>query len=169
MLVRLLEDHTIETLLVPSGSLLLLDAVREADTRLAALAAGDTRTRAGHAHEEVHTENTDTGVVLDAEIDVLSDTEAEVAGLGEVAAAELVLLHLETTLNDLLGLGTTDGDVARDLFVTADTEPTQGVAGLAGDRGLTGKLFQHLGRTSQTIARLADRDVDDELVNLELL
>lgn len=105
-----------------------------------------------HADEEVHAVDTDTGVVLDAEIDVLADTEAEVAGLGEVALAELILLDLEATLDDLLGLfsvssvavrpwtdysgakthlGATDGDVDGDLFVTADTEVTDGVAGLA--------------------------------------
>jgi hypothetical protein len=62
---------------------------------------------------------------------VLGDTETEVAGLGEVALAELVLLDLEATLEDLLGLGATDGDVDGDLLVTADTEGTDGVAGLA--------------------------------------
>ena len=165
----LLEDDTVEPLLVPGGGLLLLDAVRETDTRGAALAAGDTRTRAGHAHEEVHTKDTDTGVVLDTQVNVLGDTETKVAGLGEVAAAQLVLLDLETTLDDLLGLGTTDGDVARDLLVTADTETTEGVAGLAGHRGLTGELLEHLGSTGETVTRLTNGDVDDELVNLELL
>ena len=71
------------------------------------------------------------GVVLDTQVDVLGDTETEVAGLGEVALAELVLLDLEATLEDLLSLGTTDGDVDGDLLVTADTEGTDGVTGLA--------------------------------------
>lgn len=101
------------------------------DSALGATAAGDTLTGAGHAAVEVHAVDTDTGVVLDAEIDVLGDTEAEVAGLGEVALAELVLLDLEATLENLLSLGATDGDVNGDLFVTADTEGTDGVTGLA--------------------------------------
>jgi hypothetical protein len=50
-------------------------------------------------------------VVLDAQVDVLADTETEVARLGEVALAELVLLDLQATLEDLLSLGATDGDV----------------------------------------------------------
>lgn len=62
---------------------------------------------------------------------MLADTEAEVAGLGEVALLQLILLDLEATLQDLLGLGSTDGDVDGDLFVTTDTEGTDGVAGLA--------------------------------------
>lgn len=62
---------------------------------------------------------------------MLADTEAEVSGLAEVALAELVLLHLQATLENFLGLGATDGDVHGDLFVTADTEGTNGVTGLA--------------------------------------
>lgn len=128
-----------------------------ADGALSAPALGDTLTGAGpvksvssavlhhatvaaivasirvyaHAAVEVHAVDTDGRVVLDAEIDVLADTEAEVAGLGEVALPQLVLLDLEATLENLLGLGATDGDVDGDLFVTTDTEGTDGVAGLA--------------------------------------
>lgn len=124
-----------------------------ADAALAAAAGADTLTLAGHADVEVHAVDTDGGVVLDTEINVLRDTESEVAGLGEVALAELVLLDLEATLENLLSLesssqsiilpaqfrispklsylGATDGDVDSNLFVTADTEGTDGVAGLA--------------------------------------
>ena len=102
-----------------------------ADSALGVATTRDTLTRAGHAGVEVHAVDTDTGVVLDAEIDVLADAEAEVAGLAEVALAELVLLDLEATLENLLSLGATDGDVDGNLFVTADTEGTDGVAGLA--------------------------------------
>lgn len=84
-----------------------------------------------HAAVEVHAVDTDRWVVLDAQIDVLRDTETEVASLGEVALAELVLLDLEATLDDLLGLWATDGNMNGDLLVTADTEGTDGVAGLA--------------------------------------
>lgn len=38
------------------------------------------------------------GVVLDAQVDVLVDAEAKVARVGEVAADELVLLHLQARL-----------------------------------------------------------------------
>lgn len=116
-----------------------------------------------HADEEVHSVDTNTGIVLDTEIDVLADTESEVTGLREVALAELVLLDLEATLEDLLGLGATDGDVDGDLFVTADTEGTDGVTGLAVDGGLTGQLLENLGGTSESITGLSDGDVQDQL------
>lgn len=84
-----------------------------------------------HADVEVHAVDTDRWVVLDAQVNVLRDTETEVAGLGEVALPQLVLLDLEATLQNLLSLGTTDGNVDGDLFVTTDTEGTDGVTGLA--------------------------------------
>ncbi len=126
-----LSDNTIKALLEPFDSLVTVDAVASANSALAATTAGDTLTRAGHAAVEVHAVDTDRGVVLDTEIDVLVDTEAEVTGLAEVALAELVLLDFEATLENLLGLGAADGDVDSDLFVTTDTECTDGVAGLA--------------------------------------
>lgn len=169
MSFSLLEDDTVEALLEPRSGLLLPDTVGGTDTRLTALAAGNTGTRTSHADEEVHTENTDTRVVLDTQVNVLGDTETEVAGLREVALAELVLLDLQATLENLLSLRATDSDVAGDLLVTTDTETTESVASLASHRGLTGKLLKHLGGTSETVTRLTDRDVDDELVNLKLL
>ena len=84
-----------------------------------------------HAAVEVHTVDTNTGVVLDTQVNVLADTETEVTGLGEVPLSQLVLLDLEATLENLLSLGATDGNVDGDLFVTTDTEGTDGVTGLA--------------------------------------
>lgn len=94
-------------------------------------ALGNALSSAAHADVEVHAVDTDSRVVLDAEIDVLGDTEAEVASLGEVALAQLVLLDLQATLENLLSLGAADSDVNGDLLVTADTEGTDGVASLA--------------------------------------
>lgn len=36
------------------------------------------------------------------------------------------------------------------------------------DGGLTGQLLEHLGGTGQSVTRLADRDVQDELLDAEL-
>jgi len=46
-------------------------------------------------HVEVHAVDSDRGVVLDAQVDVLLDSEAEVAGVREVLAVELILLDLK--------------------------------------------------------------------------
>lgn len=129
-----LSDDGIEARLEPLDGVVTVDAVGGTDSALAAATANDTLTGAGHAAVEVHAVDTNTGVVLDTKVDVLADTESEVAGLAEVALAELVLLDLEATLENLLGLGATDGDVDGDLFVTTDTEGTDGVTGLAWKR-----------------------------------
>ena len=93
------------------------------------LALVNSVTSAGKADEEVHAVNTSGRIVLDTKVDVLRDTEAEVASGGEVALFEFVLLHLKTTLENLHSLLATNSHVHRDLFVTTDTEGTHGVAG----------------------------------------
>lgn len=84
-----------------------------------------------HAAVEIHSVNSDTWVVLDSQIDVFADTETEVTSLGEVTLPQLVFLDLETTLENFLCLWTADGDVNSNLFVTTDTEGSDGVSGLA--------------------------------------
>jgi len=62
---------------------------------------------------------------------MFADTETEVASLREVALSEFVFLDLQSTLQDFLSLWSTDSDVHSDLFVTTDTEGSDGVSGLA--------------------------------------
>ena len=81
-----------------------------------------------HAAVEIHAVDTDRRVVLDAQINVLADTETKVARRREVAFHQLVLLDLQATLEDFFGLGPAHGDVDGDLLVTADTERTDGEA-----------------------------------------
>ena len=101
------QDDTIEALLEPSHGVLLLHPVLRANASLLLLPPCYPCTRPGHDDVEVHTEDTDAGVVPGTKVDVLLDAETEVAGLGEVALAELVLLDLEATLEDLLSLWVT--------------------------------------------------------------
>jgi hypothetical protein len=89
----------------------------------------------------------------------LVDTESEVTSLAEVSLLQLVLLNLQSTLQDLLGLGTSDGDVTGDLLVSSNREGSDGVSGLGGDGRLTGELLQHLGGSGEPVSRLSDSDV----------
>lgn len=123
------QDDTIEPLLEPCHRILLFDTVLEANACLLLPPPGDASTRTAHHNVKVHAKDTNAGVVPRTEIDVLLDTKAKVARLGEVAAAEFVLLDLETTLEDLLRLRPTNGDVHCDFLVTANTERPDGVAG----------------------------------------
>lgn len=47
-----------------------------ADTGVLGLSAGDSVAGSAHDDVEVHTEDADTGVVLDSEVDVLKTTRA---------------------------------------------------------------------------------------------
>lgn len=131
-------------------------------------ATGDTAARALKNNEEIHTIDTDGGIVLDAKIDVLLDTKAKVSSSREVLGVQLVLLNLQAALQDLLGLRATDSAVDGNLFVTTDGEGTNGVAGLGVDGRLASKVLQNLGSTSKTIAGLTNGDVQAELGDLNV-
>jgi hypothetical protein len=145
-----LPHDTLESALVPLDCLLLGDAMTGTNLGLAATTLGDTLARSGpvfslvqipvpqltsieysHAAVEVHSVDTNRRVVLDAEIDVFADAEAEVACLGEVALPQLVFLDLEATLQNFLCFWSPNCDVNSNLLVTTDTEGSDSVAGLA--------------------------------------
>ena len=44
---------------------------------------------------EIHSIDTDAGIVLDAQIDVLLDAEAEISGIGKAVLSQLIFSHLE--------------------------------------------------------------------------
>lgn len=122
------EDDTLVLLLEPLLGIVLLDLVVESDAGLGSSALGDALSGAVEDDVEVHTVDTDGGIVLKTKIDVLVNTEAKVSGGAEVVVKQLKLLDAETLLDELEGLGTTDGGVDGDLLVTADTELSDGVA-----------------------------------------
>merc|ERR1719199_1807720 len=89
------EDDTVVGLLEPRDGVALRQAVRRADGAAGVLALRHAVAAAAEHDEEVHAVDAGGRVVLDPEVDVLVDAEAERAVLGEVVLAELVLLHLE--------------------------------------------------------------------------
>ena len=74
------EDGSLELLPVPVHRIFLSDALLRADRRLAVLPARNSVAWALEDDIDVHTVDTDVPIVLEAEIDVLLDAEAEVAG-----------------------------------------------------------------------------------------
>ena len=100
------------------------------DRTLRDLLLGNTATWSGHLNIEVHTVDTSAWVVLDTEIDVLLETETKVSTLSEVSVLKLLFLNLQTLLEDLLGLLASDGNMARNLIVTANTERSDSVSSL---------------------------------------
>jgi len=75
--------------------------------------------------------------LLNSKINMFLDAKAEVAIVREVLLSQLVLLNLETTLQNLLSLSSPDCAVDGDLLVPPDTERSNGVAGFREDWCLT--------------------------------
>ena len=125
-LLGLVENDAIVLLLEPLHGLLASHLVRVAKSASLGLSLRHATTGASQLHVEIHTEDTGVGVVLDTEINVLLNTETEVARVGEVLLHQLVLLHLQTALQDLQSLLATNGRVDGDLLITTDGEGTDG-------------------------------------------
>ena len=138
------QDNTIEPLLEPSNGILLLYSVLETDTGMLGPPPSYASSWSSHHDVKVHTKDTDTGVISSTEIDVFLDTESKVPSLREIPLSKFVLLDLEATLEDFLSLGATDRDMDGNLFVTTDTERSDGVSGFRCNGCLASELFLHL-------------------------
>ncbi|KAH3662883.1 hypothetical protein OGATHE_004459 [Ogataea polymorpha] len=151
----------------PSNGVLLGALVRNTNLTLSSLSSGNSETSSAHHDVEVHTVNSNTWVVLNTQVDVFLNTETEVTSLGEILFSQLVLLHLQSSLQNLLCLWSSDGDVDSDLFVSSDTKSSNGVSGFALHWGLTRQLLQHFRSSGQSVTRLTNTDVENQLLNLE--
>ena len=131
------EDDAVELGLEPLHGVLLGESVRKSHTASLATPVADVHASPAEDNVEVHPVDPNAGVVLDAQVDVLLDAEAKVSVIGKVLAPQLVLLHLQSSLQDLLSLGSPHCAVDSDLLVPPDTETPDGVAGLGEHRGLS--------------------------------
>src|ERR1700761_3975192 len=92
------QNNTIEALLEPRNSVLLLHAMLESDSRPFAFPPRYPCTRASHNNVEVHAKYTDMRVVSCTEINMLLDSKAKVASLREIALSQFVFLDFEPSL-----------------------------------------------------------------------
>ena len=129
ILLGLVENDTIVLLLEPLHGLLASHLVRVTQSASLGLSLRHATTGASQLHVEIHTEDTGVGVVLDAQINMLLNTKTEVARVGEVLLHQLILLHLQTALQNLQSLLATNGRMDGDLLVTTDGEGTDGETG----------------------------------------
>merc|ERR1719384_1665007 len=168
LLLLAVQDDAVILGLEPLHGVLLGQPVGEADPPSLAAPVTDVHAGPSHHHVEVHAVDTNAGIILDAQVDVLLDTEAEVSVLGEVLSPQLVLLHLQATLENLLSLGAPDSAVDGDLLVPSDTKTTDSVSGFAEHRGLPCQRLKHLARPGQPVSGLSHADVEAELTDLEI-
>ena len=94
-LLLAVEDDAVVRRLEPLHGVFLVEPVWRSHGSGAPLLVAHVHAGATQHHVKVHAVDTDGGIVLDAQVDVLLDTETEVAVVGKVFAAQLVLQDLE--------------------------------------------------------------------------
>ena len=162
------KDNSLEFGLEPLHGILLGHLVLHSNSGLTRTALGHTISWTIENDIEIHSINTSGWIILNTEINVLVDTESKVSRAREVLSQELVFLHLESSLEELKGLLSTDGHAAGNLLITTDTPLTDSVSSLSENWLLSGELFQHLGGLLQTISGLSHADVEHELVHADI-
>merc|ERR1712142_303804 len=156
--MKLLEQDAVVILYKILHCRRLGDSVSLTDTRLTAVAVSDVVPGSRQHDVEIHPVDANAGVVLDPEIDVLRDTEAEVASCGEVALPQLKIFDCQTLFQDLNRLSAAHRAVHRDLFVTPDAERTDGEAGFGEDRCLPSEGLEDVAGTHEAVSALPHTD-----------
>jgi hypothetical protein len=80
---------------------------------------------------KVHSVDTDRRVVLDTQVNVLANAEAEVASLAEIPLAQLIFFDFQSSLQNFLGFWAAYGDMHGDLLIASDTKRSDSVSSLA--------------------------------------
>lgn len=93
---------------------------------------------------EIHTKNTSVRVILDSEVNVFLNTKAEIARVREVSFSKFEFFDFKSFFQDFICLLSSDGHMQSDLFVSLNTERSNGVSSLGGHGGLTSQIFQNL-------------------------
>merc|ERR1740129_1552780 len=104
--------------LEPLHAVLLRQPVVEADLTPLELLVLNAKAWPREVDVEVHAVDARAGVVLNTQIDVFVDAEAEATVLGEVLLPQFVLLDLQALFQDFFCLLATDGHVACDLLIS---------------------------------------------------
>ena len=77
-------DNTFKSIDEPLDGLTLLDTLLNSNNADSSLTSANSDTSAFQDDEDIHTVDTNAGIVLDAEINVFFNTETEVAVVSEV-------------------------------------------------------------------------------------
>lgn len=132
-------------LLEPFHGFLLGDPVAETNAALLPAFVADTVTRSAQDYIEVHAIDSNAWIIFDTKINVFLDPKSKVASVRKVSFAQLILTHLETSLQDFFCLGTSDCAVNSNLLIPPDPKGTDSVTSFGKDWSLTSELLKHFG------------------------
>jgi len=142
-----IEDKSIILLFEELSGFFFGDALSDADSVGASSSLRNSLSGFSEDDIEIHSKNTSVGIVLDTEVNMFLNTEAEIAGVGEVTFSKFEFFDFKSFFQDFFGLVSSDGHMQGDLFISLNSERTDGVAGLGGDGSLSSQIFQHLDNT----------------------
>ena len=113
-------DGSSHLLCEPLLSFIGTDLLEFAESVSGMLSSGDSLASSGQDNIEVHAENTSAHIIFDSEIDMLLNTESEVALIREIIFLELVLLNSQSFLKELFGLFATNCNMHCYLLISLD-------------------------------------------------
>ena len=99
---RSLEQDAVVFLLEPFLWIGFRDFVTESNLRLLSATVSNIESRSSKNNIEIHTVNTNAGIVFDSEIDMFGNSKPEVSSGWEVSLSKLVFFHFQSLLKDLL-------------------------------------------------------------------
>merc|ERR1719354_974547 len=165
----LVKKDTIVFLLEPFHRVGFCDSVFESHSGLLSATVGNVVSRSGKHNIEIHSVDTDAGIVLDAEIDVFSNTETEISSFREVASFQLVLFHFQALFKNFFGLGSPNSAMNCNFLITSDTERSNSESCFGEHWCLTGKCFQNFTSTHQSVTTFTNTDVDAQFLDSDFL
>merc|ERR1712180_465029 len=133
-----LHQNTVILLLKPFHGISLSNSVLEPNSRLLSTTVGDVVTRTSKHNIEIHSIDTNAGIVLYPEINMLSNSESKIPCFGKIATTQFILLHLESLFQNFFCFGSSNSAMDGNLLITTNTKGSYGVAGFGENRCLTG-------------------------------
>jgi hypothetical protein len=93
---------------------------------------------------EIHAKDTSIWIILNAQVNMLSNAKAKASSVREIPLPEFSILHLQSSIQDLVGFVTSDGDMGGNLLIPLDAEASDSVLGSGWDWFLSGEIFEDL-------------------------
>merc|ERR1712168_156805 len=165
----LLQQDTIIFSLEPFLSIRFGDLVSESNSGLLSATVCNIVSWSSQHNVEIHSVDTNTWVVLDAQIDMFRNTKAKVSSSGEVSLSQLIFLHLQALLQDFFSLGSAHGAVDSNLFITTNTKRSHRVPSLGEDGSLSSQCFEDFASSNESVTTFTNTDVNAQFLNANLL
>ena len=119
-------DGTIELSSEPFHSLIFGDSMFGSNGGFTSSSKSNSAACSFQNDVEIHTEDTSEWIILNTQINVFLNTEAETSGVRKVYFSELSVLNFKSSFENFVGFVASDCNVSSHFFVSLDTETSDG-------------------------------------------